>query len=68
MPTELLNKEVIEQISNKLFSALVRNDQPHLPGVPTAGTVWLPSLDEFRNFLLTNGTDPIIQEFALTRV
>ncbi|KKL87544.1 hypothetical protein LCGC14_1933670, partial [marine sediment metagenome] len=50
MPTELLNKEVIEQISNKLFSALVRNDQPHLPGVPTAGTVWLPSLDEFRNF------------------
>ena len=25
-----------------LLNALVRNGQPHLPGVPTAGMVWLP--------------------------
>ena len=28
-----------------LLNALVRNDQPHLAGVPTAGTVWLPGQD-----------------------
>ena len=28
-----------------LLNALVRNDQYHLAGVPTAGTVWLPGLD-----------------------
>ena len=49
MPTELLDKEVLEHITNKLFSTLVRNDQPHLAGVPTAGTVWLPGLDNVDN-------------------
>ena len=32
-----------------LLNALVRNGRPHLPGVPTAGMVWLPGLDDVDN-------------------
>ncbi len=32
-----------------LLNALVRNDQHYLAGVPTAGTVWLPGLDDVDN-------------------
>lgn len=29
--------------------------------------IWLPTLDDFRNFLLNNEVAPIIQELALTK-